>query len=231
MNAATTGRSSALPIAGLLLFGAMPLTFAAIRALQFLGVVEIMPPVAGSVAIPVAIHIGGALIYATLGAFQFSASLRRRWPLWHRLAGRLTFAAGMLVALSALWLTLGYLTMSVGGILLAAFRVVVGSTMALSLALGLSAIVRRDVARHRAWMIRAFALGLGAATQMIILTIGELVAGAPVGELARAGLMGLAWGINAVAAEWVIRRGRPSSRRPLPMQGTVIQTQGRKASR
>jgi hypothetical protein len=212
MSVAIAGRTSALPIAGLLLFGAMPLTFAMIRALQLMGVVDIMPPLAGNVVVPVGVHIGGALVYATLGAFQFSAFLRRRWPLWHRLAGRLAFAAGMLVALSALWLTFGYGTMSVGGMLLAAFRVVVGSTMALSLALGLLSILRRYVARHRKWMIRAYALGLGAATQMIILTIGEILTGAPLDELARAGLMGLAWSINFAVAEWVIRRGRDQRR-------------------
>lgn len=206
MSSTISWRSSALPIIGLLLLGAMPLTFAVIRALQFMGVVEIMPPVAGSVVVPVAVHIGGALVYATLGAFQFSVSLRRRWPLWHRLAGRLTFAAGMLVALSALWLTFGYFTVSIGGVLLATFRVVVGSAMALSLALGLSAILRRGVARHREWMIRAYALGLGAATQMIILAIAEILTGGPLGELERAGLMGLAWSINFVVAEWIIRR-------------------------
>jgi len=215
MSSAITWRSSALPIVGLLLLGAMPLTFAVIRALQLMGVVEIMPPVAGSVVAPVAAHIGSALVYATLGAFQFSVSLRHRWPSWHRLAGRLTFVAGMLVALSALWLTFGYLTVSIGGVLLATFRVVVGSAMALSLALGLSAILRRDVARHREWMIRASALGLGAATQMIILTIGEILTGGPPGELERAGLMGLPWSINFAAAEWIIRRGRPSPRRRL----------------
>jgi hypothetical protein len=174
-----------------------------------------MPPVAGRVVVPVAIHIGGALVYATLGAFQFSAALRRRWPLWHRLAGRLTFAAGMLVALSALWLTFGYASTSIGGMLLAAFRVVVGSAMALSLALGLLAILRRDVARHREWMIRAYALGLGAATQMIILMIGEILIGPPLGELERAMLMGLAWSINLAVAEWIIRHGRRSPRRRL----------------
>ena len=204
-------RLSVSPIAGLLLFGAMPLIFAVIRALQFMGVVEIMPPVATSVALPVAIHIGGALIYATLGALQFSTPLRRRWPLWHRMAGRLTVAAGMLVALSALWLTFGYASLSIGGLLLAAFRGVVGSAMAVSLVLGLSAILRRDVARHREWMIRAYALGLGAATQMIILLIGEAVFGAPLTELARAGLMGLAWSINAAVAEWIIQRERRPS--------------------
>jgi hypothetical protein len=198
--------SSALSVVGLLLFSAMPLTFAVIRALQFIGIVEIMPQLAGGVAIPVAVHIGGAMVYAVLGAFQFSTALRRRWPIWHRVAGRFAFGAGLLVALSALWLTFGYATMSAGGVLLAVFRVIVGSAMALSLIFGLSAILRRDLARHRKCMIRAYALGLGAATQMIVLVIGEIAIGAPLGDMLRAWLMGLAWSINVAVAEWIIRR-------------------------
>ena len=38
--------------------------------------------------------------------------------------------------------------------------------MAASIILGLTAIRRRDVPRHRAWMTRAYALALGAATQV-----------------------------------------------------------------
>ena len=41
----------------------------------------------------------------------------------------------------------------------------VGSTMAAAIVLGFTAIRRRDIAAHRAWMIRAYALGLGAGTQ------------------------------------------------------------------
>ena len=52
-----------------------------------------------------------------------------------------------------------------GGVLLWTIRLLVGSTMAAAIVLGFTAIRRRDIAAHRAWMIRAYALGLGAGTQ------------------------------------------------------------------
>ncbi|HWA18392.1 MAG TPA: DUF2306 domain-containing protein [Devosia sp.] len=160
--------------------------------------------------VPLIVHIVGALLYAVLGAFQFSAAVRRRWPSWHRASGRVALLGALLVAFSALWLTALYATPSLGGLLLAGFRVVVASGMLISIALGVSAILRRDVPHHREWMIRSYALGLGAATQMLVLMVAEIVTGGPPTELNRALLMGLAWGINIALAEWAIRRGRPA---------------------
>jgi hypothetical protein len=54
------------------------------------------------------VHIVGALAYTVLGAFQFSAALRRRRPGWHRAAGRVLVVLGLAVAFSALCLTLFY---------------------------------------------------------------------------------------------------------------------------
>jgi hypothetical protein len=69
------------------------------------------------------------------------------------------------------------------------------------------------VMAHRAWMSRAYAIGLGAATQMLTLTAGELVVGPPT-ELSRALLMGAGWLINLAVAEWAIRRRRSRPGRP-----------------
>ena len=44
--------------------------------------------------------------------------------------------------------------------------------MAAAIVLGFTAIRRRDIAAHRAWMIRAYALGLGAGTQAFTEGIG-----------------------------------------------------------
>ena len=66
----------------------------------------------------------------------------------------------MLVALSALWLTLFH-PRTEGGDLLYLFRLLAGTGMFTSLLLGSMAIRRRDIARHRAWMTRAYALALG----------------------------------------------------------------------
>jgi hypothetical protein len=196
-----------LLIAGLLAFAALPLTFGVLRLLQLVGLSQVMPPAVVS-PVPLIPHIVGAMLYAILGAVQFSAAIRRRWPNWHRIAGRFALVGALLVAVSALWLTALYVTPSAGGLVLAGLRVAVAAAMLTSIALGVAAVLRRDIAHHRAWMIRAYALGLGAATQMLVLMIGEMISGEPPAELGRSLLMGLAWGINAMIAEWVIRRGR-----------------------
>jgi Predicted membrane protein (DUF2306) len=58
--------------------------------------------------LPVIVHIVCAVLYAILGAFQFSSGLRRRRPNWHRVAGRVVVALGLAVAFSALWMTAFY---------------------------------------------------------------------------------------------------------------------------
>jgi hypothetical protein len=98
------------------------------------------------------------------------------------------------------------------GALLYALRLLFGSAMVGSIVLGFTAIRRRDVIGHRAWMARAYAIGLGAGTQALTLMAGELIAGPP-SELSRALLMGAAWVINLAAAEWAIRkRSAPPAR-------------------
>lgn len=205
--AGTRTGSSAWLVAGLVFFSALPLSFGVLRLMQLAGLTDVMPPASAS-AIPLVSHIVGALAYTLLGATQFSPAIRRRWPSWHRLAGRLALLGAALVVVSALWLTVTYATPSFGGLVLAGLRVAVAAAMAASIALGLAAVLKRQIDRHREWMIRAYALGLGAATQMLVLMVAEMVSdGAPT-ELNRALLMGLAWGINLMVAEWSIRRGR-----------------------
>ena len=58
---------------------------------------------------------------------------------------------------------------------------------------------------HRAWMMRGYAIGLGAGTQVLTLMVGELILGPP-SEFSRALLMGAGWVINLAVAEWAIRK-------------------------
>jgi hypothetical protein len=125
--------------------------------------------------------------------------------------------AGLLVAVSALWMTLFYQAKPGTGDLLFVLRLIVGSAMAGSLVLGLTAIRRRDIAAHRAWMIRAYALGLGAGTQVFTEGFGGAVLGT--GELTGDLAKGAGWLINLGVAEWVIRQ--PSTRRTRPVRRGV----------
>jgi hypothetical protein len=80
--------------------------------------------------------------------------------------------------------------------------------MVLSIVLGYVAIRRRDITQHRAWMVRAYAIGLGAGTQILTGMIGALIFGTP-NQFENAWLMGAAWVINLAVAEWIIRK-RPT---------------------
>jgi uncharacterized membrane protein len=167
-------------------------------------------------------HIVGAAVFALIGAFQFVPQLRRRG--WHRRAGRVVAVAGLVVAVSALWLTLFYEPQPGSGTVLFLFRLVFAPAMVVCLVLGFASIRRRDIPAHRAWMMRAYAIGLGAGTQAFTEPIGEGVFGhgVLVADLSRV----MAWVINLAVAEWAIRRPairrrrrarRAASRRPTPV--------------
>jgi hypothetical protein len=155
--------------------------------------------------IPVVVHIVGVTLYSLLGAFQFVPALRRGRRGWHRISGRILVPAGLLVALSGLWMALFYALPPSDGVILLILRLIFGSAMLVSIVLGLLAIRRRDFVRHSAWMTRAYAIALGAGTQALILIVPELLSSPP-DVTSRAVLMGAAWMINLAVAEYVIRR-------------------------
>jgi uncharacterized membrane protein len=201
--------SWSVPLA-LVVLSIIPVIAGLLRLLEVAGGPHLLPtnPRIDTSPAPVVVHVLGAAIYAILGAFQFSARLRRRHLNWHRKSGRILVVAGLAVAFSGLWMTLFY-TGAPGGDLLWGIRLLVGSAMAASIVLGFAAIRRRDIPAHRAWMMRAYALGLGAGTQAFTEGIGEALLG--ITDLSKAISLGSGWAINAVVAEWVIRR--PSVRR------------------
>jgi uncharacterized membrane protein len=203
---AKTGSAKWL-IAGLLLLSAIPMAAGAFRLTELTGSAPITPANARFFAspLPVVLHIVSSSLFAVLGVFQFSARFRRRRPGWHRAAGRLLVPCGLLVALSALWMTLFYPRPALTGDLLYVLRLLFGSAMIASLVLGLTSILRGNVTLHRAWMMRGYAIGLGAGTQVLTLLAGEMVFG-PLGELSGDLLRGAGWVINLVVVEWAIRR-------------------------
>ncbi len=196
--------------AALAALSAIPLTAGALRLIQLGGGPAVIPAdhrFAGF-PVPLVVHIVGAATFALLGILQLVPRFRRAHPTWHRRAGRLLAVTGVLVAISALWLTLLVEPKPGTGEVLYVLRLVFGSAMAACLVLGVTSVRRGDIAAHRAWMIRAYAIGLAAGTQAFTEGIGGAIFGTSVhaADLAK----GSGWVINLVVAEWVIRRpGRP----------------------
>jgi uncharacterized membrane protein len=199
-------QSSRLPVVLILLLMAIPLLAGGYRLATLLIGADITPANVRffTSPVPVVLHIVGAAVYIVVGAFLFVPSIRRRKPAWHRRAGRVVIVSGLVAALSALWMTQFYALPASDGVLLHAFRLVFGFGMVGSIVLGFLAIRRREIARHRAWMMRGYAIGLGAGTQAMLFLFGELIFGKP-DVLARALLMGAAWMLNLAVAEWIIR--------------------------
>ena len=182
----------------------VPAIAGSLRLIELAGGPHLLPanPRITASPVPVIVHIVCAVLYAILGAFLFSTGLRRRWPAWHRVSGRVVVVLGLAVAFSALWMTAFYPRVP-GGALAHVFQLGFGTGMAASIILGFNAIRRRDVARHRAWMARAYALALGAGTQALTLGIGKAVFGTS--ELETALMLGAGWGINLAVVEYLIR--------------------------
>jgi uncharacterized membrane protein len=159
--------------------------------------------------IPVVLHLISVTIFSLLGAFQFSPGLRCRWPVWHRVAGRILVVAGLVAALSGLWMASFYAIVPADSVVLHALRLLFGSAMAVSIVLGQLAVRRGNIAQHQGWMRRAYAIGLGAGTQALILIVPAVAVGKPDPDRL-ALLMGAAWLINLSIAEWLIRwQARP----------------------
>lgn len=201
----SAGRSGWRLAAALVLLSAVPLGAGTMRLIQLAGGPAVMKVDPRFDAFPVAIvlHIVASAVLALGGVLQFVPRFRRRHPRWHRRSGRLLVVAGLLVVLSALWLTLVYDAQPGTGRTLFVFRLLVAAAMAACLMLGFTAIRRRDVRGHRAWMIRAYALALGAGTQVLTEGIGEAIfdTGVLIGDLQKV----VAWMINLAIAEWAIR--------------------------
>ena len=190
----------------------IPIAGGVFRLTQLSGGAPITPANARFFAspLPVVLHIVSVTLFAILGAFQFVPSLRRPRHGWHRIAGRILIPCGLVAALSGLWMTLFYPWPANDGVILYGLRLLFGSAMLASILLGVAAIWRRDFARHGDWMLRGYAIGIGAGTQALVLMAGEIIVGPP-SVLSRTVLMGAAWVINLAVAEWIIRR-RPAPR-------------------
>ena len=191
--------------AALLTLSVIPVSAGSARLVELAGGPSVLPARLDLSAVLLGVHIVSVIMYAVLGAFQFSAGLRRRRTGWHRAVGRLLVVVGLVVAISALCLTLLH-SRTEGGDLLYVFRLLAGSGMAASIVLGYTAIRRGDLAGHMAWMTRAYALALGAGTQVLTEGFGRAIFGT--GDRTTAVLQGAGWVINLGVAELVIRRRR-----------------------
>jgi hypothetical protein len=174
---------------------------------------------------PVILHVLCASLFCVLGALQFDPALRQRVPRLHRIAGRVVAPCGVVAALTGLWMTAAYaIPPALQGPLLYGVRMVVGLAMTLAVTLSIRAVLQGRIAPHKAWMVRAYALGQGAGTQVLILLPVTWLAGAPT-FMFRDVLMTSAWCLNMVFAHHWLHAARSCPRPTVAFSATTARWQ------
>lgn len=163
---------------------------------------------AGPARVALLIHAGAGIAALMAGPFQFNAALRRRSLRWHRGLGFIYLAGvavGGAAGLVSAQFTFGGLTSRVAFSWLAVLWLA-------ATALAWRAVRRRDLAAHREWMIRSFALTFAAVTLRLWLPL--LQAGGASFTEAYQTVAWLCWVPNLIAAELWIAATRSAGAQP-----------------
>ncbi|MFN3970153.1 MAG: DUF2306 domain-containing protein [Gemmobacter sp.] len=149
-------------------------------------------------------HVLGGATFGILGPLQFGRVLARRYGRLHRVLGRVFVGAGAMITASSLGLLWHF--PATYSVIVSSGRLLFGIALGVALAIAMQAIRRRDLPRHRNWMIRAYAVGMGAtAVTMVFFPIYAITGEPPTGLAADIAFMG-SWTACVVFAEVLVRR-------------------------
>ena len=169
------------------------------------------------------VHILPGMLFMVLGPLQLSRSIRSRHLYFHRWSGRIFLVCCAIIAASALTMSF---QIAIGGANEIAATVLYALLFVFCLTKAFVHIRRREIALHREWMIRGFAIGLGVATVRPIM--GAFFAARRLSPHEFFGTaFWLGFTINLIAAEaWInYTRGRP-----VPEAVAVLSTENVRAS-
>jgi len=158
-----------------------------------------------------ALHVILGGVYLALAPFQFAKRIRSRHLGYHRWAGRVLVAIGLLVGAAGVFMAV---VIPAAGW---SERVVVGSfglLFLLALGKGFLHVRAGRMAMHREWMIRAFAIALAIATTRLISIPALLIVGVHTdGQVATLVIVSftVAFIVHALLAEAWIRATRRRS--------------------
>lgn len=174
------------------------------------------PIVANAFATPfLVIHVIAAVIALLVGPIQFVRSIRGRWPMFHRMTGRIYVAACVVGAPTGFVLALGA---SAGPIAGMGFAIPAVLTLVFTW-LGWRAAVERRIGDHREWMLRSYAVVAGAITLRLLLP-ASMMLGFEFFPAYRV-ISWLSWSINLALVEYHIRRKRYAASTPRASTTTV----------
>lgn len=166
------------------------------------------------------LHVAPGLLYLALAPFQFSRTIRNRFPVFHRWSGRLLVVLGLILGSAALFIGLVF---PYSGLPEQIVTGGFGLFFLFSIIQGFRNARARQFTVHREWMMRAFAIGLAIVTMRLIFIPILIMIGGPTREQAEFFSIfsfTVAFIIHAIVAELWIRSTRPG---PVMKQATKPQ--------
>jgi len=158
---------------------------------------------------PAALHIVPGLIYLLGAPLQLSARFRRKHLTLHRRMGRIIVPSGIVAGTFALVIGISH---PFDGLAEGSAAAVFATWFLACLVLAFVAVRRRDIARHRRWMIRAFAAGIGIGAIRLWVGILGAIQSAMTGTMAMSpqqGTYGIAFWLGfsstVLVGEWWLR--------------------------
>jgi uncharacterized membrane protein len=149
------------------------------------------------------VHALAGVAFGITGPVQFVRALRHRFGALHRMLGRIFVLSGLAIGLSGLSILVHVTSQRTPMVDIA--RGVFGLALLIALALAMVAIRNRDVLRHRAWVIRAYAVGMGLGAVALVFIPIYIVTGQPPIGLTSDILFVVSWVLTIAFAEVVIR--------------------------
>ncbi len=114
------------------------------------------------------VHVTTGALFLMLGLLQFSPSIRNRHRQFHRWSGRFLVSLAVFSGATGIWLGVvePYSPTE------RAPTAVAGALFLITPLIGVSAVRRGDLARHREWMIRFYAVGIAI---VVIRLVGPII--------------------------------------------------------
>lgn len=204
MTSRVFSRPVVVPMVLLLLSG-MTIAFAAVQAVQIpTGGLPAESARIATTPISHMAHAVGGVLFGLIGPLQFGRVLARRYGRLHRVLGRVFVVAGAALAISSFSLLWQFPTDT--PVMVALGRLVFAIGLSVALIQAMRAIRARNIPRHRDWMIRAYAFGMGATlVSVVFLPIFIITGQPPMGLLSDVAFIG-SWAACVGFAEILVRR-------------------------
>ncbi len=123
------------------------------------------------------VHMLPGLLFLLLGPLQFMPRIRARHLRFHRRSGRVYIITSYIVGISALCMP--FILSPIGGVNEAAASTLFGIFFLIAISKAWRHILKKRIALHREWMIRAYAIGLAIATVRPIMALFFAFSGLP----------------------------------------------------